>query len=325
MPRSSFSSVIALKKLKRAARYSSLDFSTLVKRHAILEAEYRLDIKIAPNLYRGLAAVTRDTTGRLAVDGDGQPVEWLLEMRRLDQNALFDHLAERGKLDGPSMISLAGVVAELHRNADIRSGGGYEAMVVIVDGDAGDLARLIQATRDALSRHRDLLTSAPTDRLGACAYGPAQADEVYHVLARHAGNLLRAGRTVIADATFLAPNDRAGIEDVAQDLGMPFHGIWLDASRSILEDRVGTRRGDLSDATIEVLAKQLERNIGAKTWTIIDAGSTAEQVTNDVQRQLPGQKPRKNHDAHHRSRQSLLRHRQGTRGRRQSRPRRALR
>ena len=41
-------------KLKRAVRYSFLDFSTIEKRHRILDAEYRLNIRTAPDLYRGL-------------------------------------------------------------------------------------------------------------------------------------------------------------------------------------------------------------------------------------------------------------------------------
>ncbi len=466
-------------KLKRAVRYSFLDFSTLEKRHAVLEAEYRLNTRTAPGLYRRLVAVTRNTAGQLAVDGEGQPIEWLLEMRRFDQEDLFDHLAEQGKLDGPLMVSLANVVADLHRTAEVRSGGGYEAMALIVDGNAsdlaalsddidraGDIARLNDATREALSRRRDLLNQRadlgfvrrchgdlhlgnifledehpvifdclefdetlasidvlydlafllmdlchrglhelatdlfnayldqtcddsgctllplflairatirakiegfeietassaderrrhgiaarqyldlamdlltadppsliaigglsgsgkstvarllagrlgtrhwavvlrsdlirkklhgvlPMERLGADAYGLAQSDEVYHVLERRAGDLLSAGRTVIADATFLDPADRSRIENIARDLDAPFHGIWLDASRRILKERITARRGDASDATTEVLAKQSARDTGTMTWTVTDASKEAEEVAEDVRNQLP--------------------------------------
>ncbi|MDH3770218.1 MAG: kinase, partial [Nitrospirota bacterium] len=39
-------------KMKRAVRYSFLDFSTLAKRRAVLEAELRLNRRTAPKLYR---------------------------------------------------------------------------------------------------------------------------------------------------------------------------------------------------------------------------------------------------------------------------------
>ncbi|MEL6965296.1 MAG: hypothetical protein AAFO01_21285, partial [Pseudomonadota bacterium] len=40
-------------KLKRAIRYSFLDFSSIDKRRRVLDAEYRLNVKTAPCLYRG--------------------------------------------------------------------------------------------------------------------------------------------------------------------------------------------------------------------------------------------------------------------------------
>jgi predicted kinase len=140
--------------------------------------------------------------------------------------------------------------------------------------------------RSDLVRKR-LHGATPTERLDADAYRPSERDMVYRALEKRARTLLRAGRTVIADATFLDPADRARIEDIHRDLDVPFHGIWLDVPRPVLAERITARRGDASDATLDVLAKQTERDTGAMTWTIIDASNEPEQVTNDVQRQLP--------------------------------------
>ncbi|MGI9503264.1 MAG: phosphotransferase [Geminicoccaceae bacterium] len=157
-------------KLKRAVRYSFLDFSTLAKRRTALEAEYKLNVRTAPELYRGVFAVTRDGAGNLTLGGDGESIDWLLEMRRFDQHCLLDHLAEKGKLERRLVVSLASVVADLHRTAKVRSTGGFDAMSRVVDGNANDLetlqdilgrshdvAGLIEATRGQLSQHHDLL------------------------------------------------------------------------------------------------------------------------------------------------------------------------
>lgn len=153
-------------KLKRAIRYSFLDFSTIDKRHRVLDAEYRLNVRTAPRLYRGLISVTVDDDGQLALDGDGRIVDWLLEMARFDQTALLDHMAEQDRLDAPLIRALAREIADLHQKAPVRQGGGYAAMASIVDGNAADLdgfaghvksdaiTSLIGATRAELERQR---------------------------------------------------------------------------------------------------------------------------------------------------------------------------
>ncbi len=86
-------------KVKRAVRFPFLDYSTLEKRKAACEAELRVNSAFAPQIYRGLVAITRAPSGELVLGGEGPPVEWALEMRRFDENATLDHLAEAGRID----------------------------------------------------------------------------------------------------------------------------------------------------------------------------------------------------------------------------------
>ena len=72
-------------KLKRAVRYDYLDFSTADRRRAMCEAEVRINRRTAPSLYRGVAAVTREADGALAVGGGGTPVDWVVDMVRFDR------------------------------------------------------------------------------------------------------------------------------------------------------------------------------------------------------------------------------------------------
>src|SRR5579862_2196577 len=80
-------------KVKRAVRFPFLDFSTLEKRKRACEAEIEVNRRLAPELYRGVVAITRETDGRLAIGGDGEPVEWAVDMVRFDENHTLDHLA----------------------------------------------------------------------------------------------------------------------------------------------------------------------------------------------------------------------------------------
>src|SRR5919198_603046 len=84
-------------KVKRAVRFPFLDFSTLAKRKSACEAELRINRSFAPDIYRRVVGVTREADGRLTLDGTGTPVEWVLEMRRFDENATLDRMAQAGK------------------------------------------------------------------------------------------------------------------------------------------------------------------------------------------------------------------------------------
>src|SRR6202167_6101383 len=80
-------------KIKRAVRFPFLDFSTLEKRKRACEAEIEVNRRLAPELYRGVVATTRAKGGRVAIGGDGEPVEWAVDMVRFDENRTLDHMA----------------------------------------------------------------------------------------------------------------------------------------------------------------------------------------------------------------------------------------
>jgi len=104
-------------KVKRAVRFPFLDYSTLEKRKAACETELAVNRPFAPELYLGVVAITRTPDGTLAVAGDGEPVEWAVEMRRFDENATLDHLAAAGRVDAALADTLGRTVAAAHASA----------------------------------------------------------------------------------------------------------------------------------------------------------------------------------------------------------------
>jgi len=124
-------------KLKRAVTFPYLDFSTPRKRKAACEAEVRINRRTAPEIYLGVVPVTRDADGGLTLGGDGEAVDWVVEMTRFDEDTLFDRLAQQGKLRRAVMEDLADAIADFHAAAEPRAdGGGHRGMAMIVGSNA---------------------------------------------------------------------------------------------------------------------------------------------------------------------------------------------
>jgi hypothetical protein len=104
-------------KIKRAVRFPFLDYSTLEKRKRACAAEIEVNRRLAPKLYCGVVAVTRDSNGRLALGGNGAPVEWAVDMVRFDENRTLDRLAN--EIDDDLANALGRAVATAHDKAPI--------------------------------------------------------------------------------------------------------------------------------------------------------------------------------------------------------------
>ena len=128
----------------------------------------------------------------------------------------------------------------------------------------------------------------PTAALPPEAYAPQASVSVYKALFSAARACLAAGKTVVADAVFLRPEERAGVEALAAASGAAFHGLWLEAPPEILRHRIESRRGDASDADARVLALQLTRDPGDIRWPRRADANTPEGLAR-VWRDLAGQ------------------------------------
>lgn len=81
-------------KLKKGVRLDFLDFSTLALRKAACMDELRLNRRLAPSVYLDVLPVTVDEQGHLALDGAGEPVEWVVKMRRLAEQHTLQAMIE---------------------------------------------------------------------------------------------------------------------------------------------------------------------------------------------------------------------------------------
>lgn len=137
-------------KLKRAIRFSYLDFSTLERREAVCRAELVFNKRTAPDLYLGVRSIIREADGSYAFDGAGTIIDWVVVMRRFDQGLLFDRMAERGALNDELMEQLSAEVARFHAAAEATPGHGGRASIEIEI--AGNDENLALAPPDAFPR-----------------------------------------------------------------------------------------------------------------------------------------------------------------------------
>lgn len=458
-------------KLKKAIKFSYLDYSTADLRHRACDAELALNRRTAPTLYVGLVPIFRRTDGSLSFTGPGQPVEWVVHMRRFPQEALFNRLAESGQLTTDLAMRTADRIAAFHDIAAVERdyGGvaGVDAVIKINDENlrryppsgvsSHSIDRLHQASTNALRKHaglfdkrrdagnvrrchgdlhlgniclvdglptlfdciefseliacidvlydlafllmdlhhrgltrqgsrvfnryldlaaqddglsamplfmsmraavrahvvaasaagqqqpearaerltearsyfdlsEDLLRPcvprlvaigglsgtgkstvaaalagdmgqapgarvlrsdvlrkrlfcvAPEQRLPPEAYTEAISQQVYATLGNQAAVALKAGYSVIIDAVAARPSERTAIAKIAQDAQVMFTGIWLEATEEVLGDRLDKRVNDASDATLEVLRRQMHYDLGVLDWNRIDAAGPSDLV-----------------------------------------------
>lgn len=127
-------------KLKKPVKTPFLDFSTIEKRRHDCKEEVRLNRRLAPEVYLGVVPLRRSTENRLQLNGDGETVDWLVQMRRLPRERSLE-----------SMIKSDCVGPEDIRPSAQRLGDFYHRAAPIAIA-AGDYPASLLASIDANGR-----------------------------------------------------------------------------------------------------------------------------------------------------------------------------
>src|SRR5580700_4870985 len=106
-------------KLKRAVKFPFMDLSTLDKRREACEAEIAINRASAPQIYLSTLPITRRGQ-TFALGGDGEIVEWAVHMRRFDENATLDRIADREGVSDAIIDKLTRAVRRSHARAPLR-------------------------------------------------------------------------------------------------------------------------------------------------------------------------------------------------------------
>ena len=177
------------------------------------------------------------------------------------------------KTDGKHLIAIGGL-----------SGSGKstvaEALAPWIGMPPG--ARLLESDRIRKAQ----FGKSPEQRLDPEAYDKETSRSVYDELIERSVRIAADDASVIADATFTSSDHRHLIASAAQQASVRFDGIWLEADPDILRHRVASRHGGPSDATVEVLNRQLTLALGSMDWERIDASGSVGSVVGEIRRRL---------------------------------------
>jgi len=117
-----------------------------------------------------------------------------------------------------------------------------------------------------------------TEKLPADCYTDEVTVRVYATLADKARRIVAAGHSVIVDAVFAQPHERAAITEAAKSANFRLHGLFLTADLKTRLARVGARAHDASDADAKVAQTQERYDLGPLDWTAVDASGTPENT-----------------------------------------------
>jgi len=150
------------------------------------------------------------------------------------------------------------------------SGSGKSTVARALSAHIGAAPGAVIARSDAI-RKRLHGAREETERLPAEAYSTEAHQATYGEMERICAAALSQGHGAIADATFTNVGSRDRIQEIAQAVGVPFVGIWLDLDETTARDRVAARRGDASDATVDIVTRQFANGWGKINWNRIPA------------------------------------------------------
>lgn len=110
-------------KIKKPRNLGFLDFTSLEKRKHFCLEEVRLNKRFAGDVYLGALPIAARNNG-LRIGGEGEPIEWCVQMKRLPDEATFGQMLRQGQIGEREIKTLAMRVASFHRAARVVDCGG---------------------------------------------------------------------------------------------------------------------------------------------------------------------------------------------------------
>jgi aminoglycoside phosphotransferase family enzyme len=162
-------------KLKKPVRYPFLDFTTLERRHFFCAEELRLNRRLAADTYLRLLPLREYGEGGMSIDGSGQIVDWLVEMKRLREEDTLESRLQSGRATPSDVERTARTLADFYvrLKPEIADGGLYldhlrhEQKVnrEVLENPALEIAAQAAALLDAVDKGLEELAPAIRERI----------------------------------------------------------------------------------------------------------------------------------------------------------------
>lgn len=240
--------------------------ANLVMNRYLDEADDEDGFVLLPFFMAVRAAVRAHVTATQVAEGSADSDKLIAEAR-----SYFELARTFLQQTPPRLIAIGGLSGSGKTTA-------AEALAAHIGAPPG--ARIVESDRIRKAMH-----GVPAEtRLPDKAYRPEVSERVYREMAWRAGLILAEGGSVVADAVFDRPPDRDRIEKAASDRGVACFGFWLEADPLVLCQRVSERKGGPSDATIDILSRQLQRNATQTRWRKINADRKLADIVTELRR-----------------------------------------
>ncbi|MBV9828649.1 MAG: AAA family ATPase [Alphaproteobacteria bacterium] len=246
----------------------------------LMDLEHRGARSIANRVFNRYLDLTDDDAGIVAMPA-------FIALRAIIRAHVTATMAEHGWGGSDKVAALAeargylGDAATALQPAPVRliavggvSGTGKSTLAAALAAELGVRPGARHLRSDVLRKL--MLGTEPESPLPAEAYTPEVTARVYRALGQRARTALSAGYPAVIDAVSLRVDEREAFLAIARDAGVPFTGLWLEASPEALAARLRARSADASDASPEILAQQLKLDPGPLDWTRIDAGASGD-------------------------------------------------
>lgn len=182
-------------KVKKPVDFGFLDFTTLEKRHHFCLEELRLNRRLAPDVYLRVVPIQSRPDGGFALEGEGEAVDYAVEMRRLAAERMLPELLAQGRVTAEDMAAMARVVHDFHLSASrgeaVERYGRREVIEAEVRENFSQLepfvgltieskafSALMERTERFLSTHGDLFSQRIADGRIVEGHGDLHADHV---------------------------------------------------------------------------------------------------------------------------------------------------
>jgi len=182
-------------KIKKPADLGFVTYATLEERRHFCEEEVRLNRRLAPEIYLGVVAVTRQGAA-IRMEGTGEVVEWAVKMKRLPDPATLRARLGRGDIGVEAIEELARRLARFYDAADsgdkVAAGGSFEAIArnarenfeqsapqLGVTLSTSTLDRLKVRTEAALAQLRSIIEERARRGIPRDTHGDLRLDHVY--------------------------------------------------------------------------------------------------------------------------------------------------
>ncbi len=132
-------------KIKKPVKFSFLDFSTIERRGFFCEEEVRLNRRLSPDVYLDVVPVV-EKDGDVILEGEGEPLDYAVKMKRLPQDKRMDRLLAEGTVSAEHIKGIAEIVSEFHNRIESITDKKYSSADVVKEqiDDLGNFKAVIE-------------------------------------------------------------------------------------------------------------------------------------------------------------------------------------